>query len=73
MTFYEILAKAMKEKGVSAAELSRRTGLHQSYFSDLKKGYAKDVTWEKALLIMDALGMKPSEFVALGEDGGDSE
>ena len=65
MSFYENLCAAMKLKGVSAAELSRRTGLYQSYFSKLKRGDSSDVTWERALLIIDALGMTPSEFAAL--------
>lgn len=73
MSFYELLAASMERTGITAAELSRRTGLSQSYFSNLKNGNAKDVTWEKALLIIESLGMKPSEFLKLGEEGGDSE
>lgn len=67
MSFYESLCAAMKLKGISASELSRRTGLYQSYFSKLKRGDASDVTWEKALKIIEALGMTPSEFAALEE------
>ena len=33
----------------------------------MKVCVAKDVTWEKALKIIEALGMTPSEFAALGE------
>ena len=73
MSFYELLAVSMERTGITAAELSRRTGLSQSYFSNLKKGSAKDVTWEKALLIINALGMKPSEFLSLGDERGESE
>lgn len=62
MTFYEALSKVMSEKGVSAAELSALTGIHPSYFSKLKTGYTKDVSWEKALIIISALGMTPDEF-----------
>ena len=61
----------MKRKGLSAAELSRKTGLYQSYFTHLKNKEAKDVTWERALKIIEALGMTPSEFAALKE--GDDE
>ena len=68
MSFYESLCAAMNLKGISASELSRRTGLYQSYFSKLKRGDASDVTWEKALLIIDALGMTPSEFAELERD-----
>lgn len=62
MTFYETLAHVLAEKGMSHAELSAKTGINQSYFSKLKSGHTKDVTWEKALVIIDALEMTPSEF-----------
>lgn len=62
MTFYETLALVLNEKGMSPADLSAKTGIHQSYFSKLKSGHTKDVTWEKALVIIDALGMTPSDF-----------
>ena len=65
MTFYETLALAMEQRGIRAADISRKTGIYQSYFTKLKKGEAKDVTWEKALLIIDALGMTPTEFYEL--------
>lgn len=71
MSFYEALSTAMEIKGVSPAELCARTGMHQSYLSKLKSGHTKDVTWEKALVIIDALGMTPSEFVELQERKGD--
>ena len=62
MTFYETLAYVLDEKGVSPAELSAKTGIHQSYFSKLKSGHTKDVTWEKALKIISALDMTPNDF-----------
>ena len=62
MTFYEALVIAMEEKGISAADLSARTGFHQSYFSKLKNHHTKDVTWEKAIRIITAIGMTPDEF-----------
>lgn len=65
MTFYEALSIAMREKGITAAELSIRAGVHQSYLSKLKNGHTKDVTWEKALAIIAALEMTPDEFSAL--------
>lgn len=71
MTFYKALEKAMEIKHVNAAELSKRTGLYQSYFSKLKTGEAKDATWEKAILIVHALGMTLDEFSALANE--DSE
>ena len=70
MTFYETLSIAMEKKGLSAAELSARTGIHQSYFSKLKTGHTKDVTWEKALTIIAALEMTPDEFTQLQDENG---
>ena len=66
-TFYETMALAMAQRGLTAAELSRRTGLYKSYFTKLKKGEAKDVPWTNALLIIKALGMTPNEFYELAQ------
>lgn len=63
MTFYETLASIMNIQGISFAELSRRTGLNQPYFSKLKAGTMKDATWDKAVKIIDALGMTPNDFL----------
>lgn len=62
MAFYTTLARVLDEKGISPAELSAKTGISQSYFSKLKSGYTKDVTWEKALRIIAALDMTPNDF-----------
>lgn len=78
MTFYKTLATVLDEKGMSPAELSAKTGISQSYFSKLKSGHTKDVTWEKALTIIAALDMTPNDFynisyavVSLDEEGVD--
>ena len=76
MTFYETLACVLKEKGMTAADLSAKTGIGQPYFSRLKSGKTKDVTWEKALTIIDALDMTPNEFyeyAVIKLDDGDEE
>lgn len=65
MTFYEALAIALDEKGMTAAELCARANINQPYISKLKSGHTKDVTWEKALAIIAALDMTPSEFAEL--------
>ena len=69
MTFYETLSLAMSKKGMTAAELSVKTGIHASYFSKLKSGHTKDVTWEKAVKIIAALDMTPDEFANLQKEG----
>jgi transcriptional regulator with XRE-family HTH domain len=65
MTFYEALDIAMREKGLRAVDIAERTGMHQSYISKLKSGHQKSVDWEKALVIIAALGMTPNEFYEL--------
>jgi len=65
MTFYEALVLVMNEKNMTASDICAKTGIHPSYFSKLKSGHTKDVTWEKALLIIDALEITPDEFSAV--------
>jgi len=67
MTFYELFEIALREKHMSTADVCAKTGLYPSYFSKLKSGKFKDVTWEKALIIINALGMTPDEFNALSD------
>lgn len=62
MEFYETLEYFMQLKGVTAAELARRTGLRPAYFSDLKHGRAKEPTWGNIQAICDALGITPNDF-----------
>ena len=62
MGFYETLSEFMREQHVSASELSRRTGISTSFFTELKKGRVKDVSFENALRIFKALGITPDEF-----------
>ena len=69
MTFYETLRRAMDMKNVTFLELCERTGLYPSYFSKLKSGHMRDVTWEKALEIIAALEMTPDEFRDLQKNG----
>lgn len=66
MSFYELYERALEAKGMTTAEVCERTGYYPAFFSKLKSGHAKDVTWERALAIIDALGMTPDEFRALG-------
>ena len=69
MTFFETMEECMRERGMTYADLSRITGFYPAYFSKLKRGQAKDVTWERGVAIIKALGMTPNEFVArMNED-----
>ena len=71
MTFYETFELALEKTGMSTADVCAKTGIYPAYFSKLKSRHAKDVTWEKALLIIDALGMTPSEFYELSKESAD--
>lgn len=71
MTFYEAFEMALRAKGLKASDICTITGIHSSYFSKLKSGHMKDVTWEKALQIIDALGMTPDEFLEIQSGGTD--
>lgn len=62
MTFYEALVIAMEEQGMKPADICAKTGMYPSYFSKLKSGKQKSVDWDKALIIIDALGMTPNDF-----------
>ena len=70
MSFYETLALVMQEKGINAAYVSAKSGISRSYFSKLKSGRIKDVTWGKALLILEAIGISPDEFARKQSGGG---
>ena len=69
MSFYETLELVMKHKNIRAVDLCNATGISSSYFTKLKKGLMKDVTWDKALLIISALEMTPSEFENVQKTG----
>lgn len=70
LTFYETLTIVMRNRGMSAAELCERAGLHQSYMSKLKSGRMKEPTWERAVAMCEALEMTPSEFLAVQRSDG---
>jgi transcriptional regulator with XRE-family HTH domain len=67
MTFYKTFVLALDAKGMTIGDICAKTGMHPSYFSKLKSGHTKDVTWERAIAIITALGMTPDEFRALQE------
>lgn len=64
MTFYETMKLVMDERGIKPADLCERTGFHPSYFSKLKSGHMRDVSWDRAIAIILALDMTPDEFYA---------
>lgn len=71
MTFYDAVIVAMKKQGIKNVSTlcsladNNPDPLYPAYFSKLKSGHTKGVSWDKALQIIRALGMTPDEFTAI--------
>lgn len=65
MTFGEMLLKLMKEKGISQAELARRSGMSKQSITELVKGRSKEPTFSKAKALADALGVTLEEMAGM--------
>lgn len=67
-SFAETMLEIMDEKGLKAVDIYRDSDvLTQQYISKLVRGRFDDPTFSKALAIIDALGVTPSEFLARQE------
>lgn len=64
MSFAKALDRALKNKGLKPADIVS-DDVSASYISKLLLGRIADPTWQKALIMIKALGMTPSEFRAL--------
>lgn len=62
---YSVFVALMEQKGVSAYEVSKATGIHQSAFSKWKAGISRPNT-EKMVKIADYFGV-PVEYLMTGE------
>lgn len=67
MTFGQTLSKVMAEKGIDAVTLSQLSGVNTPYISKLRKGKILDPTFTKAVALITALGMTPTEFYELSQ------
>ena len=67
MSFYDAMEYIMRNQGMTAAELSRRSGVSRQYLTELKAGRIKDVTWNKARALIRALGVSLEDFSKLEE------
>lgn len=54
----------LKKGDLSAAELSRRSGLSEQMISQLRKGHVKGQSWETLALLAQGLHMRRAELVA---------
>lgn len=64
MSFAKALDRALKIKGLKPADIVS-DDVSASYISKLLLGRIADPTWQKALTMIKALGMTPSEFRSL--------
>lgn len=65
LTFGETVKLALRLKGLTASQLSEKSGVQQSYLSRVINGKLLDPTWSKARAIIDALDMSTDEFRGL--------
>lgn len=64
MSFGKTLKHVLDERGLRAIDLADES-LSTQYLSKLITGRTKSPTWDKALNIIEKLGMTPSEFRSL--------
>ena len=70
MTFGEVLALLLEEKGMQANELSDKSGVPAPYISQLVCGKLKDPAFSKACRLVHALDMTLQEFIDFQEGNG---
>lgn len=59
---WDKIEKQLKLKGWSMYQLAKKSGVHQSNFSNLKAGRMKEMSWTNMCKIADALGVSMDEF-----------
>jgi transcriptional regulator with XRE-family HTH domain len=65
-TFVGNVLRTMVEKGLTAAELSRRAGLNARAVKDLEERRVQSPKLSTAFALAKALGMDPGELMGLG-------
>jgi transcriptional regulator with XRE-family HTH domain len=63
--FGEVLSEAMREKGVTAKELSDLSGVSQPHISQIVRGKVVDPSFLRAAALIKALGLTLDEFSKL--------
>lgn len=59
---WEKLNKIMQERNLNGSQLSKMAGVNRSFFSDLKSGKVKYLSWPTMFKIADALKVSLDEF-----------
>lgn len=59
---WEQLNRIMQERNLNGNQLSKMAGVNRSFFSDLKNGKVKYLSWPNMCKIADALEVSLDEF-----------
>jgi len=59
---WEQLNKIMQERNLNGSQLSKMAGVNRSFFSDLKTGKVKYLSWPNICKIADALEISTDEL-----------
>ena len=59
---WERLNRIMQERNLNGYQLSKMSGVNRSFFSDLKSGKVKYLSWPNICKIADALEISLDEF-----------
>ena len=59
---WEQLNRIMQERNLNGNQLSKMSGVNRSFFSDLKTGKVKYLSWTNICKIADALEISLDEF-----------
>ncbi|WP_211322680.1 helix-turn-helix domain-containing protein [Palleronia aestuarii] len=65
--FVQNLLQAMREEGMSEAELSRKAGMSRRGVTDLREGRAQSPKLSTVFALAEALGRDPGELMGLGK------
>lgn len=60
------IQKRRQDLNLSQEEISRRSGLHRTYISELER-HSRNFSVKSYLKLVDALEMKPSELMRMAE------
>lgn len=63
MRFSEAMSRVMDEKGLTQKDVVVATGLSKQYVSLIKNGKTENPTFDRAAMIIRALGCDVEEFV----------
>lgn len=56
------IKKIIDEKGMTTYQLAKQSGVNKSHLSNLKRGINKNLSWDNAVKVADALGISLDEL-----------